>query len=74
MNPLTEEWIAKAEGDFVTAQRELRAEESPNYDAACFHAQQCVEKYLKARLVEAALAFPKSHDLDLLLDVEGLAA
>jgi HEPN domain-containing protein len=40
MNPLTLEWIEKAEGDFATAQRELRAHKLPNYDAVCFHAQQ----------------------------------
>ena len=48
MNPLTHEWIEKAEGDFTTAGRELRARKNPNYEAACFHAQQCAEKYLKA--------------------------
>ena len=41
MNPLIEEWIAKAEGDFTSANREFTAPELPNYDAACFHAQQC---------------------------------
>ncbi len=46
MKPLTQEWIHKAEADFSSAQRELRARKNPNYDAACFHAQQCVEKYL----------------------------
>ena len=35
----------------------------PNPDAACFHAQQCVEKYLKARLAEAGLPVKKNHDL-----------
>ncbi len=44
MNPLTSEWVEKAEGDLVTAQRELRARNKPNYDAACFHAQQAAEK------------------------------
>jgi HEPN domain-containing protein len=52
MNPLTLEWVDKAEGDYATALRELRARKQPNYDAACFHAQQCVEKYLKAYLQE----------------------
>ena len=33
MNPLTFEWIEKAEGDLVTTLRELRARRSPNYDA-----------------------------------------
>src|SRR2546421_5742031 len=40
------------EGDFATAQRELGAIQDPNYDAVCFHAQQCAEKYLKAFLQE----------------------
>ncbi len=43
MNPLTAEWIAKAEGDFGTAERELDVKIDPNYDAVCFHAQQCAE-------------------------------
>ena len=63
MNPLVLEWIDKAEGDFATAQRELRARKSPNYDAACFHAQQMAEKYLKAFLQMNGLAPPRSHDL-----------
>ncbi len=60
MNPLTVEWVDKAEGDFITALRELRARKSPNYDAASFHAQQCVEKYLKAHLQESGIAFSKT--------------
>lgn len=52
MKPLTREWVAKAEGDFATARRELRSRAQPNFDAACFHAQQCAEKYVKAVLQE----------------------
>lgn len=69
MQPLTIEWVDKAEGDFATAQRELRARTTPNFDAACFHAQQCAEKYLKARLQEAAIPIPYTHDLIALLNV-----
>ena len=47
MNPLTLEWVEKAEGDFITASREFRAREAPNFYAVCFHAQQMAEKYLK---------------------------
>ncbi len=65
----TREWVEKAEGDFATAGRELRARRQPNYAAACFHAQQCVEKYLKARLVEAKIRFTKTHDLEQLFDM-----
>jgi HEPN domain-containing protein len=63
MNPLTLEWIEKAEGDFATATRELRARKAPNYDAACFHAQQMAEKYLKAVLQEHSNPIPKTHSL-----------
>jgi HEPN domain-containing protein len=69
MQPLTTEWVAKAEADVATAQRELRARKTPNYDAACFHAQQCAEKYLKARLQEDGIVFPRTHDLVTLLNL-----
>ncbi len=63
MNTATAEWVAKAEGDFATAGRELRARKSPNYDAVCFHGQQCAEKYLKAVLQENGRPIPKIHFL-----------
>jgi HEPN domain-containing protein len=69
MKPASTEWAAKAEGDFQTARRELAAAEAPNFDAVCFHAQQCAEKYLKAVLVEKGMSFPKIHDLSALLDM-----
>lgn len=50
-------------------EREARARKRPNYDGLCFHAQQCVEKYLKARLCEAGIEFPKTHVLAALLDL-----
>ena len=34
MKTLTHEWVKKAEGDFVSAQREYRARKRPNYDSA----------------------------------------
>jgi HEPN domain-containing protein len=69
MKPITLEWVDKAEGDYIAAQREARARKHPVYDVACFHAQQCAEKYLKARLVEAGLAFGKTHNLIALLSL-----
>ena len=66
MKPITTEWVGKAEADFATAQREGIAPEEPNYDAACFHAQQCAEKYMKAQLVELGMRPPRTHDLSLL--------
>ena len=32
----TAEWVEKAEGDWHTSERELRATEFPNYHAVCF--------------------------------------
>jgi len=45
--------------------REQEASDSV-FDAICFHAQQCVEKYLKAWLTEQGVDFPKTHDLEAL--------
>ncbi|MDQ3650723.1 MAG: HEPN domain-containing protein [Acidobacteriota bacterium] len=69
MKPITREWIDKAEGDYAVAHREVRARKSPSYDAGCFHSQQCVEKYLKARLQESGILFRKTHDLVNLLNL-----
>jgi len=63
MNRLTAEWVQKAEDDFVVAQKMYRARKRPVYDAVCFHAQQCAEKYLKAFLQENDRAIPKIHKL-----------
>jgi HEPN domain-containing protein len=63
MLPLATEWVAKVEGDWDSALREYRARIRPNYDSSCFHAQQCAEKYLKARLEEGGVPFPPTHNL-----------
>jgi len=63
MNPLTLEWIKKAEADLISAQRENRARNQPNYDSAWFHAQQCVEKYLKGWLHDSGKTIPHIHNL-----------
>lgn len=63
MKPTALEWINKAEDDWHIAQMSYRARKRPSYDAAVFHAHQCAEKYLKARLEEAGTAFSRTHDL-----------
>jgi len=63
MNDTTREWFAKAEADCRTAERELAARESPNFDAVCFHAQQCVEKTMKGILLARGAVPPRTHDL-----------
>jgi HEPN domain-containing protein len=47
----------------------MRRRKNRVLDAACFHCQQAVEKYFKARLCEAGISFPKIHDLAGLLNL-----
>lgn len=69
MNEIVREWIAKAEGDFRTACREFEAADFPNFDAVCFHAQQCVEKLMKGLLIANGKVPSKTHDLLYLSDL-----
>ncbi len=63
MTPATREWVEKAENDYDVVSLLLRSRKRNRYDPICFHAQQCVEKYLKGRMVEEKIAFSKTHDL-----------
>src|SRR5262245_18420142 len=65
---LTAEWVEKAEEDWRVAQSESRLSKAPAYNAICFHAQQCIEKYLKACLHNGEKYFDKTHNLVKLLD------
>jgi len=69
MRPDTRESVKKAEDGFKVASQLLRRRKDIVSEAACFHCQQCVEKYLKARLVEAGVSFPRTHDLLKLLNL-----
>ncbi|RZV36680.1 MAG: HEPN domain-containing protein [Candidatus Acidulodesulfobacterium acidiphilum] len=63
-------WIIKADHDLKTAKDEITAND-PATDTVCFHAQQCVEKYLKAYLVFNGIEIIKSlktHDISELID------
>ena len=62
MNPLALEYVEAAEMDYRVAPREFVSRDDV-YNLVCFHAQQCVEKYLKAFLTESGVAFPRTHDL-----------
>ncbi|MGH9448212.1 MAG: HEPN domain-containing protein [Terriglobia bacterium] len=63
MNATVREWVDKAEVDYATAGRELLATEFPNFDAVCFHAEQAVEKLMKAMLIHLGVTPPRTHDL-----------
>ncbi len=60
------EWLAKADNDLRSAEYLLKMEDCPT-DTTCFHAQQCVEKCLKALLVSQGTEFQKTHDLTKLM-------
>lgn len=57
--------LAKAESDLRAAA--LMAESGVALDAACFHAQQAVEKLLKAFLLAQGAEAPRTHNLVRLL-------
>jgi HEPN domain-containing protein len=59
MHELTAEWVEKAENDYRTAVVVLEEIAEPIVDTACFHCQQCAEKYLKAFLTEHQIEFPR---------------
>jgi HEPN domain-containing protein len=61
------QWAEKTEHDLTIAQHTLQLEQNCPYDMICFHAQQCVEKYLKALLSSHRIDFPKTHDVTELL-------
>ena len=60
--PPEQAWFAKASADLEMAQRAL-GPDRPFPDMACFHAQQCAEKYLKGYLVAHDVPFRFVHDL-----------
>jgi HEPN domain-containing protein len=61
-------WVARAEEDYALARSALRRRVPLTYGAT-FHAQQCVEKYLKALLVARGQPFPRTHDVVALSDL-----
>ena len=55
-------WIENAEEDFSAAEALIQLKK-PLAAGACFHAQQCAEKYFKTLLILKDVDFPKTHDL-----------
>jgi len=59
-------WLRKAHSDTLALDGSLA---TGALDAACFHAQQAAEKYLKAFLVHAGVSFPFTHNLPKLVEL-----
>jgi HEPN domain-containing protein len=53
-------WLRKAASEFTSINATMAA---GSLDAACFHAQQAVEKYLKGFLAYHRQPFPFTHNL-----------
>lgn len=66
-------WVDKAEEDYELALMAMRHPKGPLTGGACYHGQQCVEKYLKAFLTYQSRPFPHTHDLLALKDLCGRA-
>ena len=62
-------WSQKATNDLQAAVQILKLGENCPTDTACFHAQQSVEKNLKALLVLHAMDFPRTHHISSLLQL-----
>ncbi len=62
-------WTEKAEHDLKAAEHAMELAAEGLTDIVAFHCQQCAEKYLKALLLCQGVAFPRTHDLRLLLDL-----
>ena len=62
------EWLSHAESDMKLARL---AADDPDIrrEQACFHAQQAVEKSIKAVLLSQHIEFPFTHDIEELLEI-----
>jgi len=70
---LIREWLSKAGDDLRLAELAISAA-PPMLWAAAFHAQQAVEKAIKALLTHHQIEFERTHNLDYLLDLCAEAA
>ncbi|PRR71966.1 HEPN domain-containing protein [Neomoorella humiferrea] len=62
-------WLKRAKGDLRVARLTLGDEEGPEYGLACYLAQQCAEKSLKAILISMGIKFSYKHDLEYLVEI-----
>ena len=61
MRPAASQWLNAAKEDIIVIESVRNNEHATG--AASFHAQQCVEKSLKALLEENRVRIPRIHDL-----------
>jgi len=66
-NDYLKNWVFRANEDIAVIENLFKSEPESFASSICYHAQQAVEKFLKAYLVFQNIDFPKTHDLDFLL-------
>jgi HEPN domain-containing protein len=75
LNDALREWIARwvrlAEGDLSMARLGLASNDFEVFELVGFHAQQAVEKLVKAYLVRRSVEFGDVHDIDTLQRLVG---
>jgi HEPN domain-containing protein len=67
-NELVKNWIVKAQHDLLAAQK-LSSDLDLYSDIAIYHCQQSAEKAIKGFLILHDQAFPRTHDLRLLIQL-----
>jgi HEPN domain-containing protein len=65
---LLKQWLDKAEMDLAVINILQKSKSAPT-SATAFHCQQAIEKYLKGFLGFNDVAFAKTHDLNILLEL-----
>ncbi|HPM02163.1 MAG TPA: HEPN domain-containing protein [Candidatus Cloacimonadota bacterium] len=69
-NQLVQNWFKKAESDLQNAEIIIKSlSDFKPLDTVCFHCQQAVEKYLKGFLIFLEIDFPKTHNIEVLIDL-----
>ena len=66
------DWLRHAQSDLMLAA--INPPPEVLYSELCFHAQQAVEKSIKAVLVHYGIEFRKAHDIDYLMTLLPVAA
>ena len=66
LKEIVKQWILKAEHDLNVIEHEVKVSD-PTTDMICFHAQQSVEKYLKAFLIANQINYPHTHNIGTIL-------
>ena len=67
-NNIIEDWIIRARSNLQLGKAALTTPGVMPEDAS-FHAQQCAEKALKGLLTKIEIPFPRTHALEVLLDL-----